>query len=202
MRLDSVGGRVRVCQCFVDFGMCIASSDAHVAAFSHNRAVAVEGWAGYEAPRAGVLCQMIHVSVPRVSSFFTCISWPLTTFFFYVQLCRTHLFGATKLHSRNESSNVSRASTQLANVSLKDHWYNLLSLSLSLPHSLSLTHLLTHLLMHAETANMLEEESNSQCYREWATLCTPCASMCSLTRISSRRNSEHASPLFSAQMLS
>jgi len=126
--------------------MCIASSDAHVAAFSHNRAVAVEGWAGYEAPRAGVLCQMIHVSVPRVSSFFTCISWPLTTFFFYVQLCRTHLFGATKLHSRNESSNVSRASTQLANVSLKDHWYNLLSLSLSLSltHSHSLTYSLTY----------------------------------------------------------
>ena len=111
MRLDSVGGRVRVCQCFVDFGMCIASSDAHVAAFSHNRAVAVEGWAGYEAPRAGVLCQMIHASVPRVSSFFTSISWPLTTFFFYEQLRRTHLFGVTQLRSVVQHLHAPRLAT-------------------------------------------------------------------------------------------
>eukprot|EP00802_Teleaulax_amphioxeia_P007245 Tamp_07251.p1 GENE.Tamp_07251~~Tamp_07251.p1 ORF type:complete len:357 (-),score=26.45 Tamp_07251:549-1619(-) len=38
----------------------------------------------------------------------------------HVQLRRTHLFGVTQLRSRNESSNVSRASTEFANMSLKD----------------------------------------------------------------------------------
>ena len=75
------------------------------------------------------MCPEIHSFVfglPNIR-----VSLRMTPGVLYEQLRRTHLFGVTQLRSRNESSNVSRASTEFANMSLKDQgaWYHLCSLT-------------------------------------------------------------------------